>query len=93
MARIARRVAVTGRVTGVGFRYAALRAAAELPGLTGFVRNADWDTVECVIQGESEQVEAMTAWLRRGPLGAEVSGCQVSSIPVLEGREPFHIAD
>ena len=41
----ARRWIVRGRVQGVGFRYFAQRAAAEL-GLTGYVRNLDDGRVE-----------------------------------------------
>ena len=46
----ARRWLIRGRVQGVGFRYFAQRAAAEL-GLTGYVRNLDDGRVEVYAAG------------------------------------------
>jgi len=74
-------VVVRGRVTGVGFRYATLCQALRHPGLAGTVRNADHRTVECLLQGPPEAVEAMVAWLRHGPPGAVVSEHTAEDIP------------
>gem|GEM_PF-901011 len=85
------RVTVAGRVTGVGFRYSAVRQAAHHEGLRGSVRNADSRTVECVVQGPATAVNAMLAWLRHGPASARVLDCRIQEIPVDPDRRPFHI--
>ena len=59
-------VTISGRVQGVGFRYATRRACA-VTRLEGWVRNNADGTVEAVFEGEPEQVDALVAWCRRGP--------------------------
>ena len=66
-----RRVVVQGFVQGVGYRDFAFRAAMRL-GIAGWVRNRADGTVEAVISGAPDAVEAMLAALRRGPPGARV---------------------
>ena len=62
---------VHGRVQGVGFRvFVANRAAAM--GLTGWVRNGEAGTVECVAEGPRPDLEALLAALELGPAGARV---------------------
>ncbi len=55
-----------GYVQGVGYRQFARRAALRL-GLSGWVRNRADGTVEALISGPPDAVEAMLAELRRGP--------------------------
>jgi len=91
MARIARRVVVSGRVTGIGFRYATLCEARQYAGLAGFVRNVDRNTVECFLQGEEAAVEALAAWLRQGPPGARVLQHTVSAAAWREDCVDFDV--
>jgi acylphosphatase len=72
------RVRVRGRVQGVFFR-AETRARAESLGLAGWVRNAADGSVEAVFEGESERVDSMVEWCRRGPGGAIVD--DVEAVP------------
>jgi acylphosphatase len=72
------RVLVRGRVQGVFFR-AETRARAESLGLAGWVKNAADGSVEAVFEGESERVESMVEWCRRGPGGAIVD--DVEAVP------------
>ncbi|MFI4925964.1 MAG: acylphosphatase, partial [Vicinamibacteria bacterium] len=58
---VARRLVVHGRVQGVGFRFAMVDAAM---GLAGWVRNRHDGTVEAMVQGPPEAVEAMVAAAR-----------------------------
>lgn len=68
---IRRRVIVHGRVQGVGFRLAVMRAAAAR-GVAGWVRNR-WDgTVEAVFEGEADAVGALVRVCGEGPRGAVV---------------------
>lgn len=75
--RVTKRLRIHGRVQGVGFRYAMLDEAARL-GVSGWVRNQSDGTVESVIQGSAETVEAITRWARHGPPGARVTAVDVS---------------
>jgi acylphosphatase len=63
---------IAGIVQGVGYRYALEREAVRL-GVTGWVRNRADSSVEALIQGSDEALDAITAWARRGPSGARVS--------------------
>jgi acylphosphatase len=74
----ARRFLVRGRVQGVGFRWSAVAEGNRL-GLGGWARSLADGRVEVHAQGDPEAVEALAAWLRRGPLGAEVAS--VDGVP------------
>ena len=69
---------ISGRVQGVGFRFA-LHREAVARGLAGWVRNRRDGTVEAVLQGEAAQVEAVRAWARRGPPAARVDRIDVQA--------------
>lgn len=64
---------VRGVVQGVGFRYFVERQARSL-GIVGYVRNRGDRDVEVVAEGERGLLVELLASLRRGPLGAHVSG-------------------
>jgi len=65
------RVRIEGLVQGVYFRYATQRKAQEL-GVNGWVRNIRDGSVECLLEGERDTVEALVRWLHHGPPGARV---------------------
>lgn len=69
---VCRRFLVSGRVQGVGFRYAACVEAERL-GLTGWVRNLVGGDVEAVACGETDKVRAFEQWLWQGPRAARIS--------------------
>jgi acylphosphatase len=69
------RVVVTGRVQGVGFRYATLDEARRL-GLTGWVRNCRDGSVELVAEGPRQRLERLLIWCHDGPSGALVSNAE-----------------
>jgi acylphosphatase len=75
---IIRRLQITGRVQGVGFRYAMQHEAQRL-GVSGWVRNRRDGSVEALAQGAAESVDALIAWARRGPPGARVADLQVEA--------------
>lgn len=68
---VARRLIVSGRVQGVGFRCFAREAAAR-EGVTGWVRNLPDGRVEMYVEGESEAVTRVERAIRQGPRGARV---------------------
>jgi acylphosphatase len=80
----ARRWIVRGRVQGVGFRYFAQRAAAEL-GLTGYARNLDDGRVEVYAAGPEEKLSHLGGLLYRGPRWADVRGVEEQEAAVQRG--------
>jgi acylphosphatase len=75
--RLTRRVVARGRVQGVWFRES-MRREAERLGIHGWVRNRLDGSVEAVVQGSPEAVDAIVAWARRGPEAADVESLEVS---------------
>ena len=73
--RVTRRLVVRGRVQGVFYRESMRQEAARL-GVTGWVCNRLDGTVEAVVQGSAEAVEAITRWARRGPEDARVEAVE-----------------
>ncbi|RTL50229.1 MAG: acylphosphatase [Bradyrhizobiaceae bacterium] len=74
MQRVIRRIAIRGRVQGVGFR-AWTQAQALAHGVEGWVRNRrDGCTVEAVFAGSAQAVADMVEACRCGPPGANVIG-------------------
>ena len=57
---------VQGRVQAVGFRAFVQQNALQI-GVTGWVRNVGYDTVEALAEGTKEQIEIFLQMMRRGP--------------------------
>jgi len=81
---------VEGLVQGVYFRDYAQKEARALE-LSGWVRNRPDGSVEVVLEGEPEKVEAMIAWLHTGPPQAEVKKVQVAEEQPLDDKTAFAI--
>ena len=71
------RLEIRGRVQGVGFRYS-MREEAARRGVRGWVRNRRDGSVEALAQGEAPAVDALVAWARHGPPGAQVTEVKTS---------------
>lgn len=82
--RVARRFLVSGRVTGVGFRYF-VQDVARREGISGVVRNLPDGRVEAVAEGDDESLTRLEIALRRGPPHARVDHVDVDAVP-LSGR-------
>ncbi len=67
---------VTGRVQGVGFR-AFVAYSAQRLGVTGWVRNMGYDTVEAVAEGTQAQIEQFILMMKTGPRNALVDESRV----------------
>ena len=80
---------MSGRVQGVGFRDATLRAARQA-GLFGWVRNADDGTVQVHAEGDPGAVAELTEFLGEGPRGAAVERVAIEATKV-EGHEQFAV--
>jgi acylphosphatase len=68
---------VKGRVQGVGFRAHVEYSARQIGGLTGWVRNVGYDTVEAVAEGERANVERLIDAMKQGPRSSRVDDSQV----------------
>jgi acylphosphatase len=68
----ARKVVITGRVQGVGYRDWMVTTAQAL-GVAGWVRNRADGAVEALVYGETDAVEELLRACRRGPRLAAVS--------------------
>jgi acylphosphatase len=68
---------IRGRVQGVSFR-AYFRREAQRHNVVGWVRNRSDGSVEAVIQGAPEAIQALVDWAHRGPPSANVTDVQVS---------------
>ena len=68
---------VHGRVQGVGFRAHVEYRARQVGGLTGWVRNVGYDTVEAVVEGERAKVERLIELMKDGPRGSRVDDSKV----------------
>ena len=83
---------VTGRVQGVGYRFATQRIARALD-VHGWVRNLPDGTVEVRAQGESSAVADLVSFLNTGPFGAQVRSVDSTDRPIdpsLTGFEVRH---
>ena len=58
-----------------------MRQQAGRLGIAGWVRNRADGSVEAVIQGEGQAVEALVAWARTGPPAAYVREVEVTAAP------------
>ena len=75
--RVRAHVWVKGRVQGVGFRAHVEYSARQMSGLTGWVRNVGYDTVEAVAEGERATVERFIQMMKDGPRGSRVDEAKV----------------
>ena len=87
---VARQIRVSGRVQGVGYR-ASLQHEARERGVSGWVRNRSDGSVEALLRGSTEAVEALIAWARRGPPGARVTNVAVIAMDELPAHAGFEL--
>jgi acylphosphatase len=84
MQAVMRRFLVTGKVQGVYFRHSTRLEASRL-GLRGFARNLPDGSVEVVVHGSAEALDALREWLARGPSQARVDAVKETPAEAVEG--------
>jgi acylphosphatase len=89
---IARQYFFSGRVQGVGFRYATKQLAKGFDVL-GWVRNCDDGRVELQIMGDEDELDDFIRELHDSPLGRHIQEQTVRSVPLLEGVTGFTIRE
>ncbi len=83
MAAVVKHLRIYGMVQGVFFRET-MRRQAEKLGVTGWVCNCFDMSVEAMVQGSPEALDAIIAWAQHGPETA-----QVESVEIEEGEGNF----
>ena len=89
--RVARRLVISGRVQGVGFRYFTQETAVR-EGVVGWVRNTSDGRVDVYVEGEREAVDRVERTIRTGPRGARVLDVRVEADEPSGARASFVIA-
>lgn len=82
--KVTKHLRISGLVQGVGFRVS-LADEAGRRGLRGWVRNRSDGTVEALVHGDVQAVDALLAWARRGPRAARVDRVDVQDVSAEPG--------
>lgn len=80
---IARRVLISGKVQGVGFRYS-LAEQARSKNIQGWCRNLPDGRVEAWLQGAKAPMMEILEWIGQGPPQAVIENVAVENQAVLE---------
>ena len=86
--KIRKHIIFYGQVQGVGFRYRA-RYAAQVTGVTGWVRNEYDGSVEMEVQGTEEAIDQMILLIEKSDY-IRIENLRVKTIP-LESEIGFHV--
>lgn len=87
-----RRVLVSGRVQGVGFRQSCMEVARR-NGVRGWARNRRDGRVEALLEGSPPGVNAVVDWCGHGPPAASVTDVEVlEEQPGAESLVGFRVA-
>lgn len=89
MAETARHIIFTGRVQGVGFRFAAFHAANRYQ-LTGWVRNCTDSSVEMIAQGRPDKIDDCIRDIQESFAGY-VRETKIEEVPPDPKRKDFKI--
>ncbi len=87
--RVRKHLLFYGRVQGVGFRYRASHAA-DMLGLTGWVRNLYDGSVECEVQGSEKMIRDFISMLKKGTY-IEIDDIRQKNAEVKEKEGGFRI--
>jgi acylphosphatase len=86
----AKRLVISGRVQGVGYRQWMVEAARSL-GVSGWVRNRLDGTVEALVAGDTAAVEELLRACRRGPRLAVVAEIEEQLAEAPEQMGFYHL--
>lgn len=76
---MAKHLIITGIVQGVGYRAGFMHEACLLK-LAGWVRNRLDGSVEAIVRGDAQALQAIVDWAWRGPSGAQVRNVAVFDV-------------
>ena len=84
-----KRIIVSGRVQGVGFREFLRREVAALGGLVGYAKNLRNGNLEIVVSGDEEKIRKLAEKCKKGPLLAAIKDVSVEDVELGEKYESF----
>ena len=87
MEPVRKRIVFNGWVQGVGLRFRAIQAA-NMHGVTGWVRNDPGGSVTMEIQGTEDQIDKVIVAIERGTY-VRIEQMDVRTIPLKEGEHGF----
>ena len=87
---VCKRLLISGRVQGIGFRASTQHKARSL-GVNGWVRNLPDGRVEVLAWGDPKPVQQFTEWCRRGPAYAHVTDVEVDESTPEPGVRGFSV--
>ncbi|OFZ51390.1 MAG: hypothetical protein A2381_17920 [Bdellovibrionales bacterium RIFOXYB1_FULL_37_110] len=83
---------VSGRVQGVCFRASTVRFVTKTHlNIRGYVKNVSNGDVEVLAQGDSESLDVLHGWLKKGPPLAKVLSVKVVKIDSFCNYDDFKI--
>jgi len=85
-----RRLLVSGRVQGVGFRWFVKRTANNM-GIVGWAKNSYEGSDEMEVQGHADDMELIISRIREGPRLAIVEDISSTEIPPKHHEKGFRI--
>ncbi len=89
MEKIRMKIEFRGLVQGVGFRYRT-RQAADMLGITGYVKNQYDGSVLCEAQGTREEINKMLEILRRARY-SDITDTDMKMLPLTPDERSFEI--
>ena len=90
MALIQININVSGRVQGVGYRYACSQAAKRI-NILGWVQNQPNGSVEIMAQGTETDITDFINWAKQGPNYANVTEIKTETVEPLSEFNDFSI--
>ncbi len=87
---VRKKITVSGRVQGVGFRFFTKTEAAKLH-LTGWVKNLSNGAVTMEVQGAVETIEELVEILKRGNGFSKVTNLEMQDLSVVAEEKTFAI--
>ncbi|MEE4358717.1 MAG: acylphosphatase [Desulfococcaceae bacterium] len=76
--KVSAHVIISGKVQGVWFRAETQKAAQQIGGVRGWVRNKKDKTVEAVFEGDENRVVSMLEWCKKGSPLSKVEKTEVT---------------
>ncbi len=86
-----KRILVSGRVQGVGFREFLRREVAAIGGLVGYAKNLRNGNLEVVVSGDEEKINKLAEKCKKGPLLAAIKGVSVEDVELDDEFDSFII--
>lgn len=86
-----KRIVVSGRVQGVGFREFLRKEVTSIGGIIGYAKNLNNGNLVIVIKGEDDKIKNVIDKCRRGPLLASVQNVSVEEVELEDEFDSFII--